>query len=76
MRTTVVLDDALVREAFALTGVRTIKQLLDLALRELVLRRRKKSLLELAGKVSPRAASTTRPCAARAVDPAPIWCAQ
>lgn len=53
MRITVVLDDALVREALALTGVRTKKALIDLALRELVRgRRRGKNLMDLAGRVA------------------------
>ena len=36
MRTNVVLNDELVAEAFALTGAETEKELIDLALRELV----------------------------------------
>lgn len=51
MRTNVVLDDELVKEAFALTKVRTKRALLDLALRELVRVRGKKDLLELAGRI-------------------------
>jgi len=51
MRTNVVLDDALVEEAMALTGVRTKRRLLDEALRELVRTHRKKDLGELAGQV-------------------------
>ena len=51
MRTNIVLDDELVREAFALTGARTKKELVHLALRELVRVRRKKNLLELAGQI-------------------------
>ncbi len=51
MRTNIVLDDTLVEEAFALTGVRTKKDLIHLALRELVRTRRKRDLLELAGRV-------------------------
>lgn len=54
MRTNIVLDDALVDEAFALTDVRTKRELVHLALKEMVQRRRKKNLLELAGKVSLR----------------------
>lgn len=54
MRTNVVLNDELVAEAFALTGVQTEKELIDLALRELVRVRRKKDLSELAGRVSLR----------------------
>ncbi len=51
MRTNVVLDEDLVTEAFALTEVRTKRELIDLALRELVRIRRKKDLTELAGKI-------------------------
>ncbi len=51
MRTNVVLNDELVEEAFAVTGVRTKKELLNLALQELVRIRRKRDLTELAGKI-------------------------
>lgn len=54
MRTNIVLDDALVDEAFALTGIHTKRELVHLALKEMVHRRRKKNLLDLAGKVSLR----------------------
>lgn len=51
MRTNVVLDDELVAEAFALTGIRTKRELLHEALRELVRCRRTKDLTELAGRI-------------------------
>jgi len=51
VRTNVVLNDELVEEAFSLTGVRTKRELIDLALQELVRIRRKKDLTELAGRV-------------------------
>lgn len=51
MRTNVVLDDDLVKEAFALTGARTKRQLLHEALIELVRARRRKDLTELAGRI-------------------------
>ncbi len=54
MRTNVVLNDRLVEEAFSLTGVRTKRELLDLALQELVRVRRKKDLTELAGRLQLR----------------------
>ena len=54
MRTNIVLDDALADEAFSLTGVRTKRELVDLALREMVHRLKKKNLLDLAGQVSLR----------------------
>ena len=51
MRTNIVLDDALVEEAFSLTGLRTKRALIHLALTELVRQRKKKDLFELAGKL-------------------------
>jgi Arc/MetJ family transcription regulator len=51
MRTNVVLDDELVREAFALTGLRTKRELLKEALEELIRARRKRNLTDLAGAV-------------------------
>jgi len=51
MRTNVVLDDELVQEAFRLTGARTKRELISTALRELVRARRKKDLLDLAGRI-------------------------
>jgi Arc/MetJ family transcription regulator len=51
MRTNVVLDDALVGEAMALTGLRTRRSVIDEALRELIRVRRKKDLGELAGQI-------------------------
>lgn len=51
MRTNIVLDDALVEEALAVTGARTKKEVVHLALEELVRSRKKKSLTELAGRI-------------------------
>jgi Arc/MetJ family transcription regulator len=51
MRTNVVLDDDLLREAFAVTGARTKKEVIHIALRELVRVRRKRDLLDLAGRL-------------------------
>lgn len=51
MRTNIVLDDKLVEEAFSVTGLRTKKELVHLALSELVRARRKKDLLDLAGQI-------------------------
>jgi Arc/MetJ family transcription regulator len=51
MRTNIVLDDKLMAEAFALTGVRTKRDLVHLALSELVRSRRKQDLLDLAGRI-------------------------
>ncbi|MBC8123173.1 MAG: type II toxin-antitoxin system VapB family antitoxin [Gemmatimonadaceae bacterium] len=54
MRTNIELDDALLEEAFRLTGVRTKKDLIHLALQELIKARQKKNLLDLAGKIQLR----------------------
>lgn len=51
MRTNIVLDDKLVQEALDLTGARTKKELVHLALEELVERRRKMDWRELVGEV-------------------------
>lgn len=50
MRTNIVLDDALVEEAMRVTKAQTKKAVVDLALRELVARRRQRDLLDLVGK--------------------------
>jgi Arc/MetJ family transcription regulator len=51
MRTNIVLDDKLVAEAFKVTGVRTKRELVSLALKELIRIRTKKNLSELAGRI-------------------------
>jgi Arc/MetJ family transcription regulator len=51
MRTNIVLDDGLVDEALEVTGVRTKKEVVHIALQELVKSRKKKSLTDLAGKI-------------------------
>ena len=52
MRTNVVLDDTLLQEALALSGVKTKKDVISLALHEFVMTRKRLNLLELAGKIS------------------------
>ena len=54
MRTNIVLDDDLMQEAFLLTGVRMKRELVHMALKELVRRYRKHDLTELAGKIGLR----------------------
>ena len=51
MRTNIVLNDDLIEQAFALTGVRTKKDLIDLALKELVRSLQRKNLTDLAGRI-------------------------
>ena len=55
MRTNVVLDEELVQEAFRLTNARTKRELIHMALSELVRIRKKKNLAELAGRIQLRA---------------------
>jgi len=50
MRTNIVLDKELVEEAFRYAGVRTKRELVDLALREFVENHRRKDVRELRGK--------------------------
>lgn len=51
MRTNIVLDGDLVEEAARLSGIKTKRELVHEALREFVASRKRKSLLELAGKI-------------------------
>lgn len=51
MRTNIVLDDDLVREAQRLTGIRTKRALVEEALKVLITTRKRKSLLEIEGKI-------------------------
>lgn len=50
-RTNIVLDEDLVEEAMRLSGASTKRQVVDLALRELVRKKKRKDLTELAGKI-------------------------
>jgi Arc/MetJ family transcription regulator len=52
MRTNIVLDDDLVAEASQLTGIKTKKALVHEALRTLIRVHKRKSLLELEGKIA------------------------
>ena len=51
IRTNVVLDQGLVEAGLAATGLRTRRELIDRALRELVRHRDQRRLLELKGRV-------------------------
>lgn len=51
MRTNIEIDDDVLKEVQALTGARTKREAVDLALRELVARYRRLGLLRLRGKV-------------------------
>jgi len=49
MRTNIVLDEAIVKQAFRYTTVKTKRELVDLALREFVASRKRRDLRELFG---------------------------
>jgi Arc/MetJ family transcription regulator len=51
MRTNIVLDENLVEEGLRLSGAKTRKELVNQALRELVENRKRRNLLDLAGKI-------------------------
>ncbi len=51
MRTNIVIDDDLVRQAMALTGARTKREAVHVALSDLIERRKRKNLLDLAGEL-------------------------
>ncbi len=51
MRTNIVLDEDLVEEALKLSGVRTKKELVRQALREFVENRKRRNIVDLAGKI-------------------------
>ena len=51
MRTNIVLDDDLVKEAFKYSGARTKKELIHLALQELVENKQRLNLLDLEGEI-------------------------
>jgi len=50
-RTSIVLDETLVQGAFKATGLKTRKELVDFALRDLLRRESQKKILEMKGKV-------------------------
>ena len=51
MRTNIDLDDELVKRGLKLSGLRTKKELVDVALREFLRRKDQKKILELRGKI-------------------------
>ncbi len=51
MRTNIVIDDDLINEAISLTGIRTKREVVNLALKELVVKHKQKDLFKLAGKI-------------------------
>lgn len=52
MRTNVVIDDDLINEAIKLSGIKTKKDVINIALREFVSTRKRANLLDLEGKIT------------------------
>jgi Arc/MetJ family transcription regulator len=52
MRTNIVLDDILVKEAIRLSGLKTKKEVVALALQEFVNNKKRLNLLDLSGKIA------------------------
>jgi len=52
MRTNIVIDEQLMQEAFRYSGLKTKKEIINLALKEFVENAKKLSLLDLKGKIS------------------------
>ncbi len=52
MRTNIVLDDDLIEEAFKYAGVKTKKELIQIALQEYIDNHKKKNLIDLKGKIN------------------------
>lgn len=50
MKTTITLDDGMIAEALELTHARSKRELVAVALQELIARRKRKRLLDLEGK--------------------------
>jgi Arc/MetJ family transcription regulator len=50
MRTNIVLDDRLIREAMRLSNVTTKREAVDIALRDYVARRKQRDILKLIGE--------------------------
>jgi len=51
MRTNVVIEDNLIEEGLAFTGLKTKRELVNFALKELVDRKKRKAILALEGKL-------------------------
>lgn len=52
MRTNILIEDELMKTAMIVSGIKTKKEIVDIAIREFVERRTRKDLLELKGKIN------------------------
>jgi Arc/MetJ family transcription regulator len=51
MRTNVVVDEKIIKKAIKYTGLKTKKEVINYALKELIIRKERKEILQLAGKL-------------------------
>jgi Arc/MetJ family transcription regulator len=51
MRTNVVIDEKIIKKAIKYTGLKTKKEVINYALKELIIRKERKEILQLAGKL-------------------------
>ena len=51
MRTSLILDDELMQKAITISGLKTEKEVVEIALREFVITHSRKDLIELRGKI-------------------------
>jgi len=51
MRTNVVIDEKIIKKALKYTGLKTKREVINYALKELIIRKERKEILQLAGKL-------------------------
>lgn len=51
IRTNIVIDDELIKEALKITGIKTKKEIVNIALKELIENHKRKNLMDLKGKI-------------------------
>ncbi len=52
MRTNIVINDSLIKEAMQLSGIKTKKDVIATALQEFVQNKKRRNILDLAGKIT------------------------
>ncbi|MGB9812723.1 MAG: type II toxin-antitoxin system VapB family antitoxin [Thermovenabulum sp.] len=51
MRTNIIIDENLIKEALKISGLKTKKEVVNLALKEFVENRKRKNLMDLKGRI-------------------------
>ncbi|MGB9840356.1 type II toxin-antitoxin system VapB family antitoxin [Thermovenabulum sp.] len=51
MRTNIIIDENLIKEALEISGLKTKKEVVNMALKEFVENRKRKNLMDLKGKI-------------------------